>query len=206
MFYVYYLLDPETLELLYIGRSHRPQVRCNAFKSKYGIDCVIGISQRFSDFERACKAEVMAIKKHWPPYNKHLVSSKGRFGLTGFTFTHSPETKNLISLAGVGRKQSEETIAKRIATRRGSDNFRKGIPAKPEHVAKRAAALTGHITSEQTKRKISKAQAGRKVSETERQRLASIAKNRLGRKCSAETIAKMKQSALRREANKRNSP
>lgn len=140
MHYVYYLLDPDTLELLYIGRSNNPKHRLFAFRKKKQRDAILGVCQRYSDFERACKAELRAIAKHWPPYNKSLISSLGKLGQsTGVGYKLSEEHKAKIARAGMGRALSEE--AKESIRRK----------------------LKGHVVSEATRKKIGDANRGRKM-------------------------------------------
>ena len=52
--------------------------------------------------------------------------------------------------------------------------------------------------SDETKKKMSESKKGWKMSDESKQKLSDIAKNRVGRKNSPETIAKMKQSAILR--------
>lgn len=123
-FFVYYLLDAAVGELLYIGRSHSPESRRQVFERRIGRPVVFGLFQRFSDFDKACRAELLAISKHWPPYNKYLTSSRGGRGLPK---THTQATKMKISMtkSGVpneklrGRQFSQETRAKMSAAKAG---------------------------------------------------------------------------------------
>lgn len=110
MHFVYYLLDPETKDLLYIGRSNRPLHRLYSFIKKKGRKAELGLCQRYSDFIEASKAELRAINRHWPPYNKQLISSLGNLGqkpLLGRVQT--PEHRAKISAGGKGRPVSQET-------------------------------------------------------------------------------------------------
>ena len=148
-YFVYYLLDPVTKDLLYIGRSNRPSVRQRAFHSKTGLSTELGPCQRFSDFDSACQAELRAIKKHLPPFNKSVQSSKGRYGKTGIPITDwhrkrlseahtgkvvSEETRSKQRSAMLGRKLSPETKAKVAAANLGKKQ-------SPETISKRMAAI-----------------------------------------------------------------
>ncbi len=162
MHYVYYLRDAVTDELLYIGRSNKPQNRKASFIRRTGMSVVFGIPQRFTDFDKACDAELKAIKRHQPPYNVKLISSNGRLGhqcspeyreklsiaLKGRIGTmtgkqHSAETKNKISNSNLGRigtrigaklTEAHKEILRKSAT--GRPSWAKGKPQKPEHTEK----------------------------------------------------------------------
>lgn len=134
MHYVYYLLDPDTEDLLYIGRSNRPLHRLYSFVKKKGRQAKLGVCQRHRDLIAASKAELKAINKYWPPYNKQLISSFGSLGkstLRGRTL--SDEHKAKIGHSVKGHVVTEETRAK--------------IRAK----------LLGHAVSQETRDKIGRA-------------------------------------------------
>ena len=107
MFYVYYLLDPQSSELLYVGRSHKPHQRKDSFNRKYGLAATLGFSQRFASFPDACLAELQAIAKHRPKFNKRVASSPGHFG-TSFSLAH----RSKISKSLMGRPVSAQTREK----------------------------------------------------------------------------------------------
>lgn len=149
MHYVYYLLEPKTFNLMYIGRGLKPEVRQQAFARRHGVQTIMGICQRYSDFESACKAELIAIKKHRPPYNKSIQSSSGRFGKVGVPISDwhraqlskahtgrvvSAETRQKKRLAALGHKHSQTTKDLIASIRRGSKQ-------SPETVAKRMATI-----------------------------------------------------------------
>jgi len=100
--YVYYLHDPTSLDLLYIGRSNNPASRQKDFVRLHGIQVLLGICQRHSSLEAASAAELVAIAKHWPPFNKHLVSVPGGFHCKGKP--KSEEHRKKIGLATKGNK------------------------------------------------------------------------------------------------------
>ena len=109
-FFVYYLLCPTTGDILYIGRSNKPRLRHKHFERKHGLPVNMGLLQRHSTFEAACDAEIAAIVKHHPKYNKHLVSSTGALGRKNAKgYKHTPEAKVRILKAVTGRRQSSET-------------------------------------------------------------------------------------------------
>ena len=109
--WVYYLLDPDTKTILYIGRSFHPKKRKLVFERRNGRATEFGLFQRHANLESASKAEVKAIAKHWPPYNKHLVSSLGNTGNAG-EFHHSAETRRQMRNSHLGQKHRTETKEK----------------------------------------------------------------------------------------------
>lgn len=118
---VYYFFDPETGELLYIGRTKNLPERIRYFRRRTGINPAVGGCQRHKTIEAACSAELKAIATHKPKLNKLLISSRGNFGLQ---VPVSAETKQRMSAASRGKPKSEEHRA----------NMRK--PKSPEHRAK----------------------------------------------------------------------
>lgn len=68
---VYYLLDPVTRKILYIGKSRKPHTRKEHFEFLYGLQVDLGFCQRFTLARDVRKAEKKAIRKHKPPYNIH---------------------------------------------------------------------------------------------------------------------------------------
>lgn len=138
--YVYYLLDPSNDDLLYVGRGFYPGQRKRVFEKRTGRSVKLGTCQRFSDFGKACLAEIKAIARHEPPFNKNLVSASGNFGNIGTyhhsaeikeriranssQYRHSPEVKARLRLAslgnqhGKGKKRSAESIAQVLATKK----------------------------------------------------------------------------------------
>ena len=132
MFYVYYLHSTAG-ELLYIGRSLNPIGRKSSFERRTGQSVFLGICQRHSNLEDACKAELAAIAKHRPPYNKYLASSPCRTGKK-----NSAAHNAAISAKTKGLVRSEET------RRRISEANKRWIrkPDTPEVKAKKSAAMT----------------------------------------------------------------
>lgn len=140
MIYVYYLLS-QAGDLLYIGRALNPADRRARFERTHKMQTVPGIPQRHSSMEAAAAAELAAIAKHRPPFNKYLTSSPGRFGKS---CPHSDETKQKISRAKMGvanpklqgRVFSDETKAKMRAAKVGRK-------LSPETRARMSAAHLG---------------------------------------------------------------
>lgn len=172
MFYVYYLLDPVSLDLLYIGRTNDLPARLRSFQAKHGLLVKSGIPQRFTDFERACQAELEAIRRYKPPFNKNEVSSAGRYGQL-----HSEASKKKMKTSLEGRDSG--------ASRRGSKN-------SEEH---RAKIKAGSVNQEGWYRvKVSASLKGRKMGEVTKEKLRQA---NLGKTISPEVRAKIKASVTK---------
>lgn len=115
----------------------------------------------------------------------------------------SEETRNRMSVAGKGRKQSPDHVEKRISQLRGRSvteevrasmsECRLGKPPPPEVLAAAIRANTGKHLSKEHKEKISKSNTGKKMSSE------SIEKSRqahLGKKHSPEHIEKCRLSRI----------
>lgn len=131
---VYYLLDAETHQLLYVGRSPNPQERLYRFRAVHHREVILGICQRFKDFKEAQEAERSAIKRHAPPYNRKVMSATGMLGKT-----QSPETREKIRHSLTGGKRSPEMRARVSAYRKGRPT-NTGKKWSPEVRARMSAA------------------------------------------------------------------
>lgn len=138
--YVYYLFDLDETELLYIGRSNKPRTRQLAFERKYEVPTFMGLCQRHATFDEASKAELQAIAKHRPPFNKHYVSSLGGLGQVRSGFKHTPEVIEIIRATSTGRRQSPETCLKKSEALKGEKAPWFGKKFSPETRAKMSAA------------------------------------------------------------------
>lgn len=145
MFYVYYLLDPVSADLLYIGRTDNIKARANAFRRRTGINVVLGIPQRHPTFEAACAAELKALRAFRPPYNQRIASSP----------------------AAYGRKMSPEARAHMSSLAKSAGRKPPGFSGQhsQEARAKMAQAKTGTTLSEATKAKMREAQQRRRQRE-----------------------------------------
>ena len=137
MFYVYYLHSTSGV-LLYIGRSINPIGRKASFERRTGITSFLGVCQRHSKLEDACKAEVQAIKKHRPPHNIYVASSPCRMGKV-----NKPEHNEAIRSALTGIKRSKETRLKISLAQVG----RPRTPDSPEIKAKKSKGMTKNFYS-----------------------------------------------------------
>lgn len=153
-YYVYYLHGVAG-QLLYIGRSHAPMGRRDAFQRKHKISVMLGTCQRFTDFDKACAAERTAIAKHRPPFNAKVMSSHGMLGQK-----HSAETKAKIGKAHAGKTQSAATRQKLSEIAMGRPNAMKGKQHTQETKAKMSKARIGYHWSEDAKKKMSDARKG----------------------------------------------
>ena len=159
MFFVYYLLAESSGELLYVGRSNQPRVRQTSFHRRTGVRTVMGVCQRFSEFSKACKAELVAIQKHRPPFNKVLVSSAGSLGLSipQSTFTKEKRSRSL-----AGKPKTEEhknNMSKAHLGKVFTEEHRKKISHAKQNIsnetrAKIGAASKGRHWSEASKEKL----------------------------------------------------
>ena len=104
--FVYWLFDPQTEELLYIGRSHEPDRRKRDFERLYQRKTHSGLSNRYSRIEDAQVHEFQMIKKWMPPYNKRVASSPASFGKK--REPASQETRAKMRAAKLGKKLTEE--------------------------------------------------------------------------------------------------
>ena len=81
-YYVYYLLDTWDGNIIYIGRSKRHPLyefgRKQEFEYLNGVITQLGVCQRFRIARDSKIAEMRAIKKHKPIYNKVYVTHPGK--------------------------------------------------------------------------------------------------------------------------------
>lgn len=134
VWFVYFLYG-DADELLYVGRSHRPEARKQAFIIKHRRPVARMAVEDYESFEQACARELEAIIYYAPPFNKNQVSSRGQRG----------------------RQTSQATRAKQAAYHLG----RKKGPLSDQTRAKLSAIRKGRKVSEETRRKLSEAQTRR---------------------------------------------
>lgn len=166
MNYVYYLFDSSD-RLLYIGRTDCLRRRKSAFERRTGIQVYFGINQRHKCFADACHAELVAIEKHKPPYNKNIASVSGFLGKQ-----HSAKTRTGISQKNKGRLTSDDVKTKisQALLGRAPTTGMTGKRMSPEAIAK----LKNKVVSVQTKQKMSES-GKKKVFTAEHRRNLSIA-------------------------------
>lgn len=150
--YVYYLSDPESGELLYIGRSKDPEVRLKAHIRRFGRPLVMRFARRCETLREARWLELDEIRAHWPPLNKTATSSPGNEGNRA-----SPETRAKMSASHkkAWREKTRTLPAPEVARR----------PKTPEHRERIRQALVGRPHSEERRLNISLAKQARKRSD-----------------------------------------
>ena len=132
-FFVYYLFDQAGGALLYIGRSNQPKGRRWSFERRTGIAAMLGsLMQRFTNFDKACEAELRAIAAHDPPHNQRMHSATGMLGKT----------------------PSDDHRAKIGAANKGRRHYPNGRVFSAEHKARISAAKKGVPKSDAHKEKL----------------------------------------------------
>jgi group I intron endonuclease len=160
MFYLY-AIENTINGRMYIGKASEPNVRWNTHKciaahpeiyvkktfsihraiAKYNDAMSYYVIQAFQTEDEAYQAET-----YWMEYltdfgiKLYNIAPGGRSTRSGRP--HTQETKNKISAAGKGRKQSTETIAKRSIKLIGNKS-RTGQKQTPEEIEKRVSKLRG---------------------------------------------------------------
>jgi NUMOD3 motif len=182
MHFVYYLLEPTTGQLLYIGCSTDPKSRVNAHRIRLKRPLILSpLMQRFRDRGLACAAELAAIVRHAPPLNKVLHSGPGSLGIK-----HSAEFCKKVSQACKGRRVSDELKLQLSVLRLG----RKHTEEAKANMSAAQLALKKRYGPE-TKAKIAAVHLGRKQS---REWIENAAATRRGKKRSDETKVKTSQA------------
>lgn len=186
MSFIYGLIDPNTLDVRYIGKAHDPWGRLYGpqghLKDKYHCYKVHWIQSLLKQnltpniciFEQCNETIWQEREKDWIAFGKRVGwpltnTTDGGEGFSKGCFV-SEETRNKIRIANVGKKLSEETKNKLHAIN------------------------LGNIVSEKTKQLISKnngrGMLGRHQSEKSKQLLRD---NHTGKHCSEETKTKLRQ-------------
>lgn len=145
--FVYWLFDPQTTELLYIGRSHEPTRRKRDFERLYQRKTQAGPSNRYLRIEDAQAHEIEMITLHKPPYNKRVTSSPTCFGMKRPPV--SDETKAKLRAAKLGKKLTEEHKQNISQGGLGHKNFL-GHKHSKETKAKMAAAHLLRLSNQLT--------------------------------------------------------
>lgn len=184
MKYIYFLTDPVTNEIRYIGQtsfklkrrlySHirdASNTNINTHKTKWinklkrqGYNPVIKVLQFFENIsnEDLNNAEIYWIK-HFKELGNNLTNSTdGGSGLKGYIA--SEETCRKISESNRGKKHSEETKRKLAEMFRGS-KLSDQTKQKISLTCKGRKTFLGKKHTEETKQKISKARSGQKQTE-----------------------------------------
>ncbi len=190
--YIYKITSPS--EKIYVGQTINLESRLRIYKNlacknqlrlyrslvKYGweahkfeiLECVEILDNILNELE---------IKwiSHFDSFLKGLNCTLGGEGNSSRPITK--ETREKMRNSQLGKKQSTEQIAKRVAKLTGkkrNDKFKERL--KEAH--------TGKVLSEETKEKIRKVNMGKKLSEETKQK---ISQSNMGRVCSEETKRKI---------------
>ncbi len=253
-FLVYGLQDPRNRHIRYVGLSTDGEKRPNehrfdsSLKLKNhknswlknlfneGFDYIIVVLQRCDSQDEVNDAE-----RFWVKFYRSIECldhpltnmTDGGEGRSGFTFSHSletkakmsavkmgkkasPETKARISAAQVGKKATEETRAKMSASSMGRKQNEKtkaalalaniGRKNTPATLARMSLAQLGHRASDETKAKMSASHEGRVYTrgwKLTEETKAKMSASRMGRQVSAETRAKISETEKKTKSEKK---
>ncbi len=201
-FYVYGLIDPNTTDCRYVGKTNNPKDRFKKhikdlredYKSRW-IRTLLATEQvpimvELESFPT--DAECQIGEKWWIAYFREIGCplTNATDGGDGASAGHlvSAETRAKIGVANSGRPQSPESIEKRAAQLRGRklpqsqcDNMSRSMTGRvitPTHREKLSVAGMGHAVTPETRLKISKAGKGRIPSPEARANMAAGQKAR----------------------------
>lgn len=171
MNYVYYLFDSTTDQLLYIGRTDCLRRRKSAFERRTGLTVNFGINQRHADFDKSCLAELRAILRHKPKYNKVVASVSGFKGRT-----HSETARQSISNKNTGHTTSDAVRLKisQALQGRSPTTGMTGKHLSVEHIQK----LKNKVFSESTRQKMSASAKIKVFTEEHRRKISEANKNK----------------------------
>lgn len=218
--FIYALVDPNTQQIRYVGKSNDPQVRLyRHFREKgntYKVKWLQSLKEKGQTPEILILEEVHV--SQWQERESYWISfyraqgldlangTDGGDGIHGMK--HTPEARAKISEAGKGnqyskgRKHPPEEIARRAASMKGHEvseetrekisASKRGKPRSPETIAKMSASLTGRKQSAEMIEK----KRGRKVSEETKMKMSLAAKGRI---VSEETKAKLRNRSMSSE-------
>lgn len=157
--YIYALVDPDTMQVRYVGKANDPAKRyARHIMDDEDSHKVRWLRQLSRNFQRpllkilqVVPAEIWAdAERHWIKQFDNLVnSSEGGKGI------HNPsaETREKMRQAKIGTKLSSETKRKLSEAKSG-----KPKPVRsPEHIANLSQALKGRVISKEQRVKLAKA-------------------------------------------------
>lgn len=190
--FIYKLIDPETNEIRYVGKSNNPQKRLlahvrdqsNTYKGHWLISLRNRGLKPIMEIVEEVPFEIWAERElYWISYyleHGHPLTNT-YFGSEGIGII-PPEVRAKLSVAHKGKKVSPEAIAKTAAARRGTKHV-------PETIAKISAAKLGikrAPRSEEWQRKLNESIQGRKHAPETIAKMSASAKNRKPRTFSEE--------------------
>ena len=138
IWYVYSLHKPRCGELVYIGRTYRPETRLKDAERRYKKKFKLSLLMATLDFVEASDYERNTIRLRKPTLNKCVRSARGNLGHTGYALNLSEAGRNAISTASK-RERSKEERAKISASRMGMSYG----PHTAEHNSKIGDSLRG---------------------------------------------------------------
>jgi hypothetical protein len=138
IWYVYSLHKPRCSELVYIGRTYRPETRLKDAERRYKKKFKLSLFMATLDFVEASDYERDTIRLRKPTLNKCVRSARGNLGHTGYALNLSEAGRNAISTASK-RERSKEERAKISASRMGMSYG----PHTAEHNSKIGDSLRG---------------------------------------------------------------
>lgn len=118
----------------------------------------MGLCQRHSNFQQACQAELVAIAKHWPKFNKRLCSSTGTLGQpASLGYRHTEGAKSKLRDFRLGSKQTE-AAKRKISVSLIGNQYAKGFKHSDATKVKVQAANVGSKRSAESKIRMKAAQ------------------------------------------------
>lgn len=192
--YIYALLDPDDGEIRYIGKTVNPTRRYYAHvgRKDVGVHRVNWVNSLLDKGKKPVM-EIVEItdEENWESREKHYISIAMSIG---YRLTN-------MESGGISGKEFFEDRKEGIRhpksispeTRAAMAERCRKLSSNPEIVAKRRATMMGHLVSEETRRKISEVNTGKKRSEEFGKQCSMRC---AGRKHSPETIEKIKEVTI----------
>ena len=153
--------------------------------NKHGEKCFIFVTLQRVDVCSLNEFEQRWIDRLKPEYNMAPIAGS----LLGYK--HSDEARANMSAAHVGQKKSEEWKAAASLRMKGN-TYNSGRKQSPEEIEIRARHHRGKIVSDETKAKMSAAQAGKKISDATKAKMRAA---KIGKKLSDEHRRKLSEAA-----------
>lgn len=194
--FIYALVDPETKQIRYIGKSNNPTVRLyRHLKEKQHTYKNMWIK---SLRDRGFVPEVQIIEEvsieRWQERERYWIAFYRAQGLDLANGTDGGDGVH-------GRKRTPEERA-RISEALKGNQYSKGRKHPPEEIARRAAAMKGHSVRPDTGEKIAATKRGKPRSEATKAKLSAAL---TGKTLPEERVAKMRERKQSPESNAKRS-